>query len=54
MMKDAWLTDVGQVRPGMNKGLPLPEAIAKAAEIETQIRQPHGRVSGQEIPMGRL
>jgi pimeloyl-ACP methyl ester carboxylesterase/lysophospholipase L1-like esterase len=39
MMKDAWLSDVGHVRPGMNKGLPLPEAIAKAAEIETQIRK---------------
>ena len=39
MTKDAWLTDVRHVRPGMNKGLPLPEAVAKAAEIETQIRQ---------------
>ena len=39
MTKDAWLTDVRHVRPGMNKGLPLPEATAKAAEIETQIRQ---------------
>ena len=39
MTKDAWLTDVGHQRPGMNKGLPLPEAIAKAAEIEKQIRQ---------------
>ena len=39
LMKDAWITDVGHKRPGMNKGLPLTEAIAKAAEIETQIRQ---------------
>ena len=39
MMKDAWLTDVGHLRPGMNKGLPLAEAQTKAAEIETQIRQ---------------
>ncbi|MEO6036631.1 MAG: GDSL-type esterase/lipase family protein, partial [Verrucomicrobiota bacterium] len=39
MMKDAWLTDVGHTRPGMAKGLPLTEATAKAAEIETQIRQ---------------
>lgn len=39
MMKDAWLTDVGHQRPGMNKGMPLAEATAKAAEIETQIRQ---------------
>lgn len=40
MMKDAWLTDVGHQRPGMNKGLPLAAAIAKATGIETQIRQP--------------
>ncbi len=39
MMKDAWLTDVGHQRPGMNKGLPLAEAIAKATEIELQIRE---------------
>ena len=39
LTKDAWLTDVGHLRPGMNKGVPLPEAITKAAEIETQIRQ---------------
>ncbi|MEO6183289.1 MAG: SGNH/GDSL hydrolase family protein, partial [Verrucomicrobiota bacterium] len=39
MTKDAWLNDVGHQRPGMNKGLPLSEAIAKADEIETQIRQ---------------
>jgi len=39
MTKDAWLTDVGHQRPGMSKGLPLAEATAKAAEIETQIRQ---------------
>jgi len=39
MTKDAWLTDVGHQRPGMNKGLPLTEATAKATEIEKQIRQ---------------
>ncbi len=39
MTKDAWLTDAGHLRPGMSKGLPLPEATAKAAEIETQLRQ---------------
>lgn len=39
MTKDAWLTDVGHQRPGMNKGLPLTEATAKAAAIEAEIRQ---------------
>jgi lysophospholipase L1-like esterase len=39
LMKDAWLTETGHKRPGMNKGLPLAEAQAKAAELEEQIRQ---------------
>ncbi len=39
MTKDAWLTDVGHQRPGMNQGLPLAEATIKAAELEIQIRQ---------------
>lgn len=39
MLKDAWLTDTGHQRPGMNKGLLLAEAQAKAAELDKQIRQ---------------
>jgi hypothetical protein len=39
MMKDAWLTATGHKRPGMNVGLPLAEAQAKAAEIKKQIRE---------------
>ena len=38
MMKDAWLTDTGHKRPGMNKGLPLADAQAKAVELGKQIR----------------
>jgi pimeloyl-ACP methyl ester carboxylesterase len=38
LLKDAWLTDTGHKRPGMNKGLPLAEAQAKAADLEKQIR----------------
>lgn len=38
LLKDAWLTDTGHKRPGMNKGLPLAEAQAKAAELEQRIR----------------
>jgi lysophospholipase L1-like esterase len=37
MMKDAWLTAAGHKRPGMNTGLPLAEAQAKAIEIDKQI-----------------
>jgi lysophospholipase L1-like esterase len=34
VLGDAYLSAAGHLRPGMGKGLPLPEAIAKAAEIE--------------------
>ena len=37
-MKDAWLTATGHTRPEMNKGMPLPEAKAKAAEIDKQVK----------------
>jgi len=39
MMKDAWLTDTGHKRPGMKRGLPLPEAQAKAAELDQRIHK---------------
>ncbi len=39
MLKDAWLTDVGHTRPGMAKGLPLADALQKAAEMDSQIRE---------------
>lgn len=38
MMKDAWLTATGHKRPGMNKGLPLDQAQAKAVELDKKIR----------------
>lgn len=39
LLKDAWLTSVGHVRPGMNKGKPLAEAQGEAARIGEQIAQ---------------
>ncbi len=39
VLRNAWLADVGHQRPGMDKGLPLAEATAKAAAIEKEIRQ---------------
>ena len=39
LLKDSWLTDTGHKRPGMNRGLPLAEAEAKAATLETQIHE---------------
>jgi hypothetical protein len=38
LLKDAWLTHVGHVRPGMNNGQPLAEAEREAAELEVKIR----------------
>lgn len=34
LLADAYLTAAGHIRPGMAKGLPIPEAEAKAAEIQ--------------------
>ena len=38
MMKDAWLTATKHTRPEMNVGLPLEEAIEKAAAMEKEIK----------------
>jgi hypothetical protein len=38
LLKDAWLTHVGHVRPGMKKGKPLPEAEHDAEELDSKIR----------------
>jgi hypothetical protein len=38
IIADAHLAAAGHKRPGMGKGLPLAEAVAKAAELETAIR----------------
>jgi lysophospholipase L1-like esterase/pimeloyl-ACP methyl ester carboxylesterase len=39
LLKDAWLTDTGHKRPGMNRGLPLAEAEARAATLDDQIHK---------------
>jgi len=36
---DAWLNDVGHLRPGMAKGQPIAEATAEAAELNQQIEK---------------
>jgi lysophospholipase L1-like esterase/pimeloyl-ACP methyl ester carboxylesterase len=48
LLHDAWLTAVGHQRPGIQAGLPLEEAQARAAELERRIaplvaqgQQPH-------------
>ncbi|MEQ9102686.1 MAG: SGNH/GDSL hydrolase family protein [Imperialibacter sp.] len=39
IMKDAWLTSTGHTRPGMNKGMPLPDAQKKYASIAAEINK---------------
>jgi lysophospholipase L1-like esterase len=39
LLRDAWLTATGHTRPGVKDGLPLPEAEAKAAELDKKIRE---------------
>jgi pimeloyl-ACP methyl ester carboxylesterase/lysophospholipase L1-like esterase len=38
ILKDSWLTDTGHKRPGMNHGLPLPEAQRRASELDVKIK----------------
>ena len=37
LLRDAWLTTTGHVRPGLPKGKPLPEARQLAAELDKKI-----------------
>lgn len=37
ILKDAWLTKTGHKRPGIPKGLPINEAVSKAAMIDKQL-----------------
>jgi lysophospholipase L1-like esterase len=39
VLKDAWLLETGHKRPGMSKGLPLPEAKARAEQFTRQIQE---------------
>ena len=36
---DAWLSEIGHLRPGVAKGLPIAEAEARAADLEQKIRE---------------
>ena len=38
LLGNAWLSEIGHLRPGVAPGLPVAEAQAKAAELERQIR----------------
>lgn len=45
-LKDAWLTHVGHVRPGMPKGKPLAEAQREAEEVTAKLQE----LSGARYP----
>jgi lysophospholipase L1-like esterase len=37
ILRDAWISETRTLRPGLPKGLPVPEAEKKAADIQSQI-----------------
>jgi lysophospholipase L1-like esterase len=39
LLRDAWLTATGHLRPGINAGIPLEEAQAKGREIDAEIKK---------------
>ncbi|MEB2781981.1 SGNH/GDSL hydrolase family protein [Algoriphagus sp. C2-6-M1] len=38
LLRDAWLTSTGHLRPGLDAGIPIVEAEAKAKELEVKIK----------------
>jgi len=42
LLKDAWLTEVGHSRPGLNRGKPLADANQESAAIEARIKDMTG------------
>lgn len=47
LLRDAWLTEAGHKRPGVNKGLPLPQAEKEAAKLDAEIRKKLGEKQGK-------
>jgi lysophospholipase L1-like esterase len=47
LLSDAWLTETGHKRPGMNPGLPIADAQAKAAELVPQIEASARAIAGE-------
>jgi lysophospholipase L1-like esterase len=43
LLSDAWLTEIGHLRPGMTRGLPINEALEQAAILKEQIRKQFSR-----------
>ncbi len=45
ILRDAWLTEAGHLYPGHKRGLPLPEAETRAAELDQKIHALEGQNS---------
>lgn len=43
VLRDAWLTEIGHLRPGVKAGLPIAEATAKAAALDAEARNLSGK-----------
>ena len=50
LLRDAWLTETGHQRPGLNKGLPLAEAQARAAKLDARASELVGSDRGSASP----
>jgi hypothetical protein len=50
LLKPAWLSETGHLRPGVAAGLPLAEAEAKAAVFEAEARRLATAVSPEAVP----
>jgi enterochelin esterase family protein len=53
VLRDAWLSHTGHSRPGLEEGLPLPEAEARAAALEAEITAALGEAAGGEGASGK-
>lgn len=47
LLRDAWLTSTGHSRPGISKGLPLPQATARAGKLDQEIRESAARLQNE-------
>ncbi|NDC63727.1 MAG: hypothetical protein EBZ59_07035, partial [Planctomycetia bacterium] len=52
LLRDAFLAAAGHGRPGLPPGLPLTEAVPRAARITESIRSRRGHLRGKKLPSG--
>jgi hypothetical protein len=52
LLTDAWLNEIGHLRPGMPRGLSIPEVTTKAAELMTTLRK-QAKINGAAEKSGK-